>query len=488
MGSQDPGWAWPSTLRARPDLLLERDDALATLSRRPRRTPAQATATVVLVAGEAGGRQDRRSSGRSARASIRARRSWRGLRPALDTAPTGADARRRRGRGAGSRDLVRLGAPPSRCLRRAPRRAGGRPTVLVLEDLHWADEATLDVLRLLVRRIETLPVLVVGTYRDDELDRRRTPSASSSAIWRPWRRSSASTSTRSRPTRSPRLAFGHAIDPVELHRRHGRQSVLRHGGARIRRSRRFPANVRDAVLGARRATRRRGRSVLEAVALTPPGAEPWLLEAVAGRAGRPARRMPRLGPVRSTGRASRSGTSSLDSQSRRRCRRRGAAALHRQILTALADRLARRARPRPARTPCRGGARRRRRAGVRARRGGARRPAAGAYREAAAQYARALRFGGGPRARRAGGAPGGTIARVLSRRRPGRGDRRDHARRSTCRRARRAARSEGETLARARAHTLVPRPLHGGATAVEEALVLVSGAARERRARGRPQR
>src|SRR5204863_992054 len=31
------------------------------------------------------------------------------------------------------------------------------PTVLVLEDLHWADEATLDVLRLLGRRVETVP-------------------------------------------------------------------------------------------------------------------------------------------------------------------------------------------------------------------------------------------------------------------------------------------------------------------------------------------
>src|SRR6266540_5757358 len=31
------------------------------------------------------------------------------------------------------------------------------PTILVLEDLHWADEATLDVLRLLARRLEAVP-------------------------------------------------------------------------------------------------------------------------------------------------------------------------------------------------------------------------------------------------------------------------------------------------------------------------------------------
>ena len=42
------------------------------------------------------------------------------------------------------------------------------PTVLVVEDVHWADEATLDVLRLLGRRIASLPVLAVVTYRDDE--------------------------------------------------------------------------------------------------------------------------------------------------------------------------------------------------------------------------------------------------------------------------------------------------------------------------------
>ena len=45
------------------------------------------------------------------------------------------------------------------------------PTVLVLEDLHWADEATLDVLRLLPRRLANVPALVLATYRDDELDR-----------------------------------------------------------------------------------------------------------------------------------------------------------------------------------------------------------------------------------------------------------------------------------------------------------------------------
>jgi len=49
-------------------------------------------------------------------------------------------------------------------------------TILVVEDVHWADEATLDVLRLLGRRVDALGALAVVTYRDDGLDR-RTDSA-----------------------------------------------------------------------------------------------------------------------------------------------------------------------------------------------------------------------------------------------------------------------------------------------------------------------
>jgi DNA-binding CsgD family transcriptional regulator len=43
------------------------------------------------------------------------------------------------------------------------------PGVAVVEDAHWADPATLDVLRAVARRIERASVAVVVTYRDDEL-------------------------------------------------------------------------------------------------------------------------------------------------------------------------------------------------------------------------------------------------------------------------------------------------------------------------------
>lgn len=42
-------------------------------------------------------------------------------------------------------------------------------TILVIEDVHWADEATLDLLKFLGRRINKLNTLLVITYRDDEV-------------------------------------------------------------------------------------------------------------------------------------------------------------------------------------------------------------------------------------------------------------------------------------------------------------------------------
>jgi predicted ATPase len=44
----------------------------------------------------------------------------------------------------------------------------GKPTVLVVEDLHWADDATLDALRYVCRRLNTLTATVVP-----DLPRRR---------------------------------------------------------------------------------------------------------------------------------------------------------------------------------------------------------------------------------------------------------------------------------------------------------------------------
>jgi DNA-binding CsgD family transcriptional regulator/tetratricopeptide (TPR) repeat protein len=48
--------------------------------------------------------------------------------------------------------------------------AASTPTVLVVEDVHWADDATLDVLGYAARRIESIGAVLVLTFRDDEID------------------------------------------------------------------------------------------------------------------------------------------------------------------------------------------------------------------------------------------------------------------------------------------------------------------------------
>jgi DNA-binding CsgD family transcriptional regulator len=52
------------------------------------------------------------------------------------------------------------------------RLAAERPLVLAVEDLHWADRSTLDLLAFVVANLAEAAVVVVATYRSDELDRR----------------------------------------------------------------------------------------------------------------------------------------------------------------------------------------------------------------------------------------------------------------------------------------------------------------------------
>ena len=49
--------------------------------------------------------------------------------------------------------------------------AKASPLVLVLDDLHWADRATLQLLAHLARELGRSRILVLGTYRDTDLDR-----------------------------------------------------------------------------------------------------------------------------------------------------------------------------------------------------------------------------------------------------------------------------------------------------------------------------
>ncbi|MEV2276493.1 AAA family ATPase [Nocardiopsis sp. NPDC049922] len=81
-----------------------------------------------------------------------------------------------------SRLLPELGDPPQgrqeargilfeQVLRLAQRVAGKRGATLVLEDLHWADGATRDLLVYLVRNLDLPGVQIIATYRSDDLHR-----------------------------------------------------------------------------------------------------------------------------------------------------------------------------------------------------------------------------------------------------------------------------------------------------------------------------
>jgi DNA-binding CsgD family transcriptional regulator/tetratricopeptide (TPR) repeat protein len=157
--------------------------------------------------------------------------------------------------------------------------SGGRPTILVFDDLHWADEATLDVFRLLARRIRTVPALVLAAYRNDELDRNHPLTIVLGEV------ATASTVDRlAVPTLSEAavraLAESHDADAGDVYRRTGGNpffvtEALAAGTARV------PPTVRDAVLARTARLSESARRLLDAIAVTSPGAEIWLLEAIA---------------------------------------------------------------------------------------------------------------------------------------------------------------------------------------------------------------
>ena len=53
---------------------------------------------------------------------------------------------------------------------------GRQSTVVLVEDLHWADDATADFLLYVGRRLERVPALLIGTYRDDEIRSNAAPT------------------------------------------------------------------------------------------------------------------------------------------------------------------------------------------------------------------------------------------------------------------------------------------------------------------------
>ena len=75
-------------------------------------------------------------------------------------------ARRDTGTGAGAIEPERIFEQYANVLKALSK---DRPLMLVLEDLHWADDASASLLFHLSRRIETSRILILGTYRPDEV-------------------------------------------------------------------------------------------------------------------------------------------------------------------------------------------------------------------------------------------------------------------------------------------------------------------------------
>ena len=149
--------------------------------------------------------------------------------------------------------------------------------VCVIEDVHWADEATLDVVRILGRRVGATPSLVLVTYRDDEpvdvhpLRRVLGELASVAAVERvhvpPLTREAVLA-----------LATTHGADGDAVYALTGGNpffisELLASGGEAL------PATVRDAVLARTATLSPRARELLEGIALEPARAELLLLDA-----------------------------------------------------------------------------------------------------------------------------------------------------------------------------------------------------------------
>ena len=266
-----------SAVVAQPDL-LEREQVLEAL-RGALAAAATGHGRLVLVAGEAG-------IGKTA--VVRAfcdgqvrpgHAVWGACDPLFTPRPLGPLLTIGEDMGGGLKDVLAGEAMPHEVVAALVRELRTHaPSVLVLEDVHWADEATLDVLRLLARRLEPIPAVVVATYRDAELHPKHPlrimigELATSRAVER----------VRLEPLSSravAQLAAPYGADPDELYRKTAGNpffvvQALAAGGQEI------PETVRDAVLARAARLSDEARRLLEAVATVPPRAELWLLTAL----------------------------------------------------------------------------------------------------------------------------------------------------------------------------------------------------------------
>jgi DNA-binding CsgD family transcriptional regulator/tetratricopeptide (TPR) repeat protein len=151
-------------------------------------------------------------------------------------------------------------------------------TLMVVEDVHWADEATLDALRFVGRRITTTRSLVLATFRDEELgaDHPLRAVLGDLATTAGYERLQVPALT---PEGVSALADGYALDAERLYRATGGNpfyvtEVLAAPGWTV------PATVADAVLAHVSRLSADARALVDLVSLAPGGLEPRIAESI----------------------------------------------------------------------------------------------------------------------------------------------------------------------------------------------------------------
>jgi DNA-binding CsgD family transcriptional regulator/tetratricopeptide (TPR) repeat protein len=263
--------------------LLERAAELSSLAESLGAVQASSRGHIVLVGGEAGVGKTALLRRFCDECREPARILWGACDPLFTPRPLGALLAVAEGAGGELEKVVASGVMPHEVVAALARELQARaPTVFVLEDLHWADEATLDVLRLLARRVETVPALIVASYRDDEFDRAHPlrivlgELATSRAVGR---LKLAALS----PAAVAQLAEPHAVDADELYRKTAGNPFFV-VEALAAQAEEIPATVKDAVFARVVRLSPPAKRLLEAVAVVPQQAELWLLETLAGEA------------------------------------------------------------------------------------------------------------------------------------------------------------------------------------------------------------
>ncbi|HUZ37587.1 MAG TPA: AAA family ATPase [Streptosporangiaceae bacterium] len=152
----------------------------------------------------------------------------------------------------------------------------GALSVVVVEDVHWADEATMDLLRFAGRRLREAAVLLIVTYRDDDLAAADPLRVAIGELARNrWTRRISLAPLSADAVQV--LASGSGLEPAALYRLTGGNpffvtEVVQAGMAQV------PASARDAVLARAAGLSEASRQVLEAAALMGTRVELRLLE------------------------------------------------------------------------------------------------------------------------------------------------------------------------------------------------------------------